>query len=49
VAAVWALAVTETEPKQLENGRGIAPRSLKIDGTTVRWRRNGRQRSASLR
>lgn len=49
VAAVWALAVTDTEPKQLENGRGIAPRSLKIDGTTVRWRRNGRQRSASLR
>ena len=49
VAAVWTLAVTDAEPKLLENGRGIAPRSLEIAGTKVRWRRNGRQRSASLR
>ena len=49
VATVVALGVTDTRPRTLGAGRGIAPQSLEIDGKTVRWRRNGRPFSATLR
>ncbi|HEY8581562.1 MAG TPA: hypothetical protein VIL49_01395 [Capillimicrobium sp.] len=45
---VWRAEGAADEPTRLDAGDAIAPRSLRLKGTTLRWRNGGAWRTATL-
>jgi hypothetical protein len=46
---VWAFDSTGAEPRLLDSGRGIDPRTLRLRGSRLTWRKAGELRRAILR
>jgi hypothetical protein len=49
VKHVWAWGRRQTRPRLLDSGRRVDPRSFRLDGSRLTWRRAGKLHHATLR